>query len=172
MSTQDNPPPSSAADDSPPAIPTPVMHSADKSLPSLPHPPPHLDSPFTPDPIALEPPALGARGGGTGSSGYSTANEGAGLSSLPLLAHGARTPSSLSADRGTKDEAVPVPSIQVDESKRESEGDRAVPAAGVVGGQGQGGVQFVEKTKDFGFLPIPRHLRFHPDRPFHFFSMS
>lgn len=27
---------------------------------------------------------------------------------------------------------------------------------------------FVENTRDFGFLPIPHHLRYHPERPFNF----
>ena len=27
---------------------------------------------------------------------------------------------------------------------------------------------FVQHTRDFGIIPIPKHLRYHPDKPFHF----
>ncbi|KAJ2921848.1 hypothetical protein H1R20_g15247, partial [Candolleomyces eurysporus] len=27
---------------------------------------------------------------------------------------------------------------------------------------------FVQHTRDFGLIPIPKHLRYHPDKPFHF----
>lgn len=27
---------------------------------------------------------------------------------------------------------------------------------------------FIQHTRDFGIIPIPKHLRYHPDKPFHF----
>ncbi|KAF6759133.1 major facilitator superfamily domain-containing protein [Ephemerocybe angulata] len=39
---------------------------------------------------------------------------------------------------------------------------------GEEGGGGGHTAAFVQKTRDFGFLPIPPHLRYDPARPFHF----
>ncbi|KAF5340710.1 hypothetical protein D9611_007333 [Ephemerocybe angulata] len=39
---------------------------------------------------------------------------------------------------------------------------------GEEGGGGGDTAAFVQKTRDFGFLPIPPHLRYDPARPFHF----
>ncbi|KAF6749473.1 major facilitator superfamily domain-containing protein [Ephemerocybe angulata] len=66
------------------------------------------------------------------------------------------------------------------EVEAEAEAGAAVAAGGLAtetgvkedleGEEGGGGdtAAFVQKTRDFGFLPIPPHLRYDPARPFHF----
>lgn len=45
----------------------------------------------------------------------------------------------------------------------------SVPAgAGPPAGSGSDEQPFVRRTRDFGFLPIPRHCQYDPERPFEF----
>lgn len=144
MDTQDTKPNS----DEPPIPVVSVQRSAseqaDKSLPSL----PQSHSLAT----TLQPPLLAALTEG-GSSSYTTAKEGSfgrstsqpGVDPLPLLP-------TLRLEPGLTQVSLDVlPAVS---KEIELEPDPKP--------------EFVPKTKDFGFLPIPPHLRFHPDRPFHF----
>ncbi|KAJ3505599.1 hypothetical protein NMY22_g17528 [Coprinellus aureogranulatus] len=107
----------------------------------------------SPHPYAkLQPPALDARAPSSSSS-----NRGSAYASLPILdsSQPLYAPStvdpSLSASKEAREEIVKQPN---DVSKE-------VGGATLI-------EKFTPKTKDFGFLPIPPHLRYHPDKPFHF----